>query len=97
MERQVRYDCFKRVTFCSLTLSGDASVFKKRGIPEKPLGLPPRMPRILKIIVDCSGSMYRFNSTDMRLQRALDAVVMLLESLHGRDQVRWDVSYFCLY
>lgn len=67
--------------------SGDASVFKKRGIPEKPMGLPPRLPRILKIVVDCSGSMYRFNSTDMRLQRTMDAVVMLLESLHGREQV----------
>jgi hypothetical protein len=63
-------------------------VFKKRGIPEKPLGMPPRLPRILKIVVDCSGSMYRFNSTDMRLQRTMEAIVLLLESLHGREQVR---------
>lgn len=52
------------------------------------MGLPPRLPRILKIVVDCSGSMYRFNSTDMRLQRTMDAIVMLLESLHGREQVQ---------
>jgi len=50
------------------------------------------MPRILKIVVDWSGSMYRFNSTEMRLQRSMDAVVMLLESLHGREQFIWSLS-----
>ena len=97
MEPQV-HSLYNFPVFCStelLTPLGDSSVFKKRGIPEKPLGLPPRMPRILKIVVDWSGSMYRFNSTEMRLQRSMDAVVMLLESLHGREQVRHHAFLVC--
>ena len=67
----------------------------KFGIVKINTHVSPKLHKTLFFLftVDCSGSMYRFNSTDMRLQRSMDAVVMLLESLHGRDQVRSTI--FC--
>ena len=40
-------------------------------------------PKRLRFVLDVSGSMYRFNSEDRRLERCCQMAVMLMESLAG--------------
>jgi hypothetical protein len=66
-------------------LTGDRLVFKRRGVPDTPnqrtdnSGDAHR--KRLQFVVDVSGSMYRFNGQDRRLERMLEAVLLLMESL----------------
>lgn len=53
-------------------LSGERRVFKKRGL-EDAVGMPGQSsPKLITFSIDCSGSMYRFNGTDGRLDRQLE-------------------------
>jgi hypothetical protein len=38
-----------------------------------------------RFVMDCSGSMYRFNGQDKRLDRLLEATCMIMESLSGHE------------
>jgi len=70
-------------------LSGEKDVFKRRGSPQESrndLSLSSH-PVTLRMIVDISASMYRFNGYDGRLERLLEAAVMIMESL--RDDPRF--------
>lgn len=68
-------------------LTGDKLVFKRRGNPaaqsavsSASSGTPPHQKR-LHFVVDVSGSMYRFNGQDRRLERLLEAMLLVLESV----------------
>lgn len=39
----------------------------------------------LRLLVDVSGSMYRFNGHDARLQREMEAVCMVMEAFQGYE------------
>ena len=39
----------------------------------------------MKILCDVSGSMYRFNGYDGRLEREMEAMVMVMEGLEGYE------------
>lgn len=69
-------------------LAGEKDVFKRRGNPndneQNPLLSDPIT---IKLIVDVSASMYRFNGYDQRLERLLEATCMMMESL--RDDNRF--------
>ncbi len=70
-------------------LSGEKDVFKRRGSPQESnndLSLSSH-PVTLRLIVDISASMYRFNGYDGRLERLLEAAVMIMESI--RDDPRF--------
>lgn len=42
--------------------------------------------------MDVSGSMYRFNSYDGRLDRELEAVVLVMEAFEGfEDKIKYDI------
>lgn len=57
------------------------------------MGTPQTKPKFLRLVVDVSGSMYRFNSYDGRLDRELEAVVLLMESLEGfEDKIEYDIK-----
>ena len=45
----------------------------------------------LRFVMDCSGSMYRFNGYDERLIRCLEAALLIMESFDG-FQSRFDYS-----
>jgi hypothetical protein len=64
-------------------LAGERDVFKRR---ENPSGYA-NDPITIKLIVDISASMYRFNGYDQRLERLLEAVLMMMDSL--RDDRRF--------
>ncbi|CAJ1427783.1 unnamed protein product [Effrenium voratum] len=63
---------------------GERLVFKKRGQTEsKKSDDLQRTKRKICFVMDCSGSMYRFNSLDGRLNRMLEATCLIFESMEG--------------
>ena len=64
-------------------LSGEKDVFKRRGNADDfndGMALSSE-PLTIKLVVDISASMYRFNGHDGRLQRLLETSLMIMESL----------------
>ena len=43
-------------------------------------GADHQLPKCIRLVVDVSGSMYRFNGMDGRLERTLEAVLMMMEA-----------------
>jgi len=56
----------------------------------KAVGGQQQKPKRLHFVMDVSGSMYRFNGMDRRLDRLLDATTMIMESFAGFSQ-KFDV------
>lgn len=73
-------------------IAGEKHVYKRRGRvePTHSSSLPKRQKR-LRFVVDCSGSMYRFNGYDNRLNRCLQAAALVMESFEGMED-RFDYS-----
>ncbi|XP_075977606.1 von Willebrand factor A domain-containing protein c12.2 [Anticarsia gemmatalis] len=73
-------------------LAGERSIYRRRNEQEPPPGAPPDTPKRLRLVLDVSGSMYRFNSYDGRLERSMEAVVLLTEALKGYEaRIRYDM------
>lgn len=53
-------------------------------VPE--LGAPQLKPKRLRLCFDVSGSMYRFNGYDKRLQKSLEAALMVMTSFEGKQE-----------
>lgn len=71
---------------------GERNIYRKRGEQNPEPGQPQEKPKRLKLVVDVSGSMYRFNGYDQRLDRELETVVMVMESFEGFElRVRYDI------
>ena len=62
-------------------LAGERHVFKRRGIPDVPVGRFQAKPKRLHFAIDVSASMARGNGWDGRLDRLCQSVVMLMEAL----------------
>ncbi|KAJ3344252.1 hypothetical protein HDU93_000042 [Gonapodya sp. JEL0774] len=74
-------------------LTGDRAVYKRRGQLEPEYGAQQKKPKRLKFVFDVSGSMYRFNGLDGRLNRTLEAALMVMESLHSlQAKYKYDIS-----
>eukprot|EP00957_Ditylum_brightwellii_P053451 4051185-Ditylum_brightwellii.AAC.1 len=65
-------------------VAGDKYVYKRRGESRAGGGL--RHPKRLRFVMDCSGSMYRFNGHDERLNRCLEATTLVMESFDGMER-----------
>jgi hypothetical protein len=63
------------------SITGEKNVYKRRG-KENP-GMFQEKPKRLRFVLDVSGSMYRFNSDDKRLDRLLEVALIVMESLQG--------------
>lgn len=71
---------------------GEKTVYKRRTEQEPELGAAQVKPKRLRLVVDVSGSMYRFNSYDGRLERELEAVVLVMEAFQGfDDKIKYDI------
>ncbi|XP_015436768.1 PREDICTED: von Willebrand factor A domain-containing protein 8 [Dufourea novaeangliae] len=66
-------------------LTGERTIYRRRAEKEPELGTPPSKPKRLKLVVDVSGSMYRFNGYDGRLDREMEASVMVMEAFSGYE------------
>eukprot|EP00977_Amphora_coffeiformis_P014936 scaffold4262_cov169-Amphora_coffeaeformis.AAC.5 len=69
-------------------IAGEKDVFKRRGKSTE--GNPNAShnvdPMSIKLVVDISASMYRFNGYDGRLRRLLEAALMIMEALKEDDR-----------
>ena len=64
------------------------------------LGSPQQKPKRLRVLADVSGSMYRFNGVDGRLERSMEAVCMVMEALESYEnkfKVRVSPEYINIY
>ena len=50
------------------------------------MGSPQQKPKMMQIVCDVSGSMYRFNGHDGRLMREMEAMAMFMEALENYEQ-----------
>ncbi|XP_062861685.1 von Willebrand factor A domain-containing protein 8 [Trichomycterus rosablanca] len=73
-------------------LTGEKAIYKCRGELEPELGTPQQKPKRLRLLADVSGSMYRFNGVDGRLERSMEAVCMVMEALEGYEhKFKYDI------
>lgn len=49
------------------------------------MGTPQELPKRLRLVVDVSGSMYRFNGHDSRLTREMEATLMMMEAFENYE------------
>ncbi|KAI0074593.1 hypothetical protein K474DRAFT_1709721 [Panus rudis PR-1116 ss-1] len=74
-------------------LTGESTVYKRRGMAKPELGRPQIKPKRIRFLFDISASMYRFQY-DGRLQRSMETAVMLMETferLTRKDKYVWDM------
>ncbi|KAK2460039.1 hypothetical protein APHAL10511_007962 [Amanita phalloides] len=75
-------------------LTGEATVYKRRGMEKPELGRPQIKSKRICFVFDLSASMYRFQY-DGRLRRSLETAVMLMETfdrLTRKDKYAWDIT-----
>uniref|UniRef100_A0A4W3H4Q1 von Willebrand factor A domain-containing protein 8 n=1 Tax=Callorhinchus milii TaxID=7868 RepID=A0A4W3H4Q1_CALMI len=73
-------------------LTGEKAIYKRRGELEPEVGSPQEKPKRLRLVVDVSGSMYRFNGVDGRLERSMEAVCMVLEAFENyENKLKYDI------
>ncbi|XP_071782446.1 von Willebrand factor A domain-containing protein 8 [Centroberyx gerrardi] len=73
-------------------LTGEKAIYKRRGEQEPELGSPQQKPKRLRVLADVSGSMYRFNGVDGRLERSMEAVCMVMEALESYEhKFKYDI------
>ena len=50
-------------------------------------------PKRIKMVVDVSGSMYRFNGHDGRLDRTMESILMVMETFGERHRNKFEVCF----
>ncbi|KAI0827475.1 AAA domain-containing protein [Trametes gibbosa] len=73
-------------------LTGEATVYKRRGMEKPEMGRPQMKPKRIRFLFDVSASMYRFQY-DGRLKRSMETAVMLMETfdrLTRKEKYVWD-------
>ncbi|XP_039291605.1 von Willebrand factor A domain-containing protein 8-like [Nilaparvata lugens] len=66
-------------------ITGEKNIYRRRSEKDPEFGSPQTKPKRIKLVVDVSGSMYRFNGYDGRLDREMEAVILLMEALQGYE------------
>uniref|UniRef100_A0A8C9Z2I1 von Willebrand factor A domain-containing protein 8 n=1 Tax=Sander lucioperca TaxID=283035 RepID=A0A8C9Z2I1_SANLU len=73
-------------------LTGEKAIYKRRGELDPEPGSPQQKPKRLRVLADVSGSMYRFNGVDGRLERSMEAVCMVMEALESYEhKFKYDI------
>ncbi|CAD6193433.1 unnamed protein product [Caenorhabditis auriculariae] len=68
------------------SVTGEQNIFRRRVDNTPEPGSPQVQPKKLVMCFDVSGSMYRFNGYDKRLQKSLEAALMVMTALDGKDE-----------
>lgn len=66
-------------------VAGERYIFKRRGIEEDATNHLREKPRRLRFVIDASASMYRFNSYDGRLNKVLEAALLVMKGFEGME------------
>ncbi|KAI9009541.1 AAA domain-containing protein [Gaertneriomyces semiglobifer] len=73
-------------------LTGETSIYKRRGEETPEHGAAQNKPKRLKFVFDVSASMYSYNEHDGRLNRSLETALMIMESLQSLgDKYVYDI------
>lgn len=73
-------------------LAGERNIYRQRREEDPEVGAPQTHPKRLRLVVDVSGSMYRFNGHDGRLERELEATLMVMEAFEGFEtKFKYDI------
>nr|XP_018907546.1 PREDICTED: von Willebrand factor A domain-containing protein 8 [Bemisia tabaci] len=73
-------------------ITGEQAIYRRRTEPQPDIPNIQQKPKRLKLVVDVSASMYRFNGYDGRMIRQMEAVVLVLEALAGHeDRIKVDI------
>eukprot|EP01114_Cavostelium_apophysatum_P013070 TRINITY_DN3086_c0_g1_i2.p1 TRINITY_DN3086_c0_g1~~TRINITY_DN3086_c0_g1_i2.p1 ORF type:complete len:1142 (-),score=300.99 TRINITY_DN3086_c0_g1_i2:601-3708(-) len=64
-------------------ITGEKNIYKKRVEQDPQPGTIQEKPKRIRFAMDISGSMYRFNGDDKRLERLILFTLMIMESFHG--------------
>ena len=73
-------------------ITGEKTIYKKRGESDPEPGAQQEKPKRLRLLVDVSGSMYRFNGHDSRLERMMESTLMVMEALEDySDRICYDI------
>ncbi|XP_046853254.1 von Willebrand factor A domain-containing protein 8-like isoform X2 [Xenia sp. Carnegie-2017] len=67
-------------------LTGEKTIYKKRINQHPEPGSVQDLPKQMRLVVDVSGSMYRFNGLDGRLERMMEAACLVMESFDQYQQ-----------
>uniref|UniRef100_M4B1C1 VWFA domain-containing protein n=1 Tax=Hyaloperonospora arabidopsidis (strain Emoy2) TaxID=559515 RepID=M4B1C1_HYAAE len=72
-------------------IAGEPLVFKRRGVSDSPFRASAgssqgQDPKRMLFVMDVSGSMFRFNGQDARLERMLETSLMIMESFAGFER-----------
>jgi hypothetical protein len=70
-------------------VAGERAVFKRRGEPEQQHGHQQQLPKRISFALDASASMARMNGWDGRMDRQVEAVCALMETL-GPLEHKWE-------
>merc|ERR1719270_590490 len=73
-------------------ITGEKTIYKRRGEQDPEPGSVQEKPKRLRLVVDVSGSMYRFNGHDQRLERMMESSLMVMEAFEGHeDKFTYDI------
>ncbi|XP_070067126.1 von Willebrand factor A domain-containing protein 8 isoform X2 [Drosophila virilis] len=73
-------------------ITGEKNIYKRRSEANPWADYALTKPNRLKLVVDVSGSMYRFNGYDRRLDRESEAVLMVIEAFDGYEKkIAYDI------
>merc|ERR1711953_280010 len=73
-------------------ITGEKTIYKRRGEQDPEPGSVQEKPKRLRLLVDVSGSMYRFNGHDQRLERMMESTLMVMEALEGYgERIKYDI------
>ncbi|XP_076841646.1 von Willebrand factor A domain-containing protein 8 isoform X2 [Brachyhypopomus gauderio] len=74
-------------------LTGEKAIYKRREELNLEPGSPQQKPKRLRLLADISGSMYRFNGVDGRLERSMEAICMVMEALESYEhKFKYDIT-----
>ncbi|KAK6061171.1 hypothetical protein COOONC_01162 [Cooperia oncophora] len=73
-------------------VTGERNIYRRRLDKRPEPGSPQLKPKRMRLCFDVSGSMYRFNGYDKRLQKSLEAALMVMTSFEGKqEKVAYDI------
>eukprot|EP01134_Creolimax_fragrantissima_P006850 CFRG6850T1 len=73
-------------------VAGESNVYKRRGEQPPMAGEQQQNPKRIRFVMDLSGSMYRFNGFDGRLNRMIDCACMIMESFdNNSESIRYEI------
>ncbi|TKR72344.1 hypothetical protein L596_019812 [Steinernema carpocapsae] len=73
-------------------MTGEKAIYRRRlDVPPEP-GSEQRKPKRLRLCFDVSGSMYRFNGYDNRLQKSMETALLAMEALNNKkEKIQYDL------